>query len=302
MTFISILLITTSVFAHVLWNLLSKQQNPSGAFFLLATTAAVFSLLPGLWIFREGFSHISPLVCFFVIITGWFQAIYYVGLAEAYQRGDMSLAYPLVRAIPVLLITACNFIIGRGEQISKTGLTGILIVTLGCLILPMRNFNSLNLRNYLSKGYLYTVFAAIGTCGYTMIDDQALHLLRQTVQPIFSTNQTTLFYIILQTFSTWVALLLFVITRKTERKQLQKVWLTAKVHAAISGIIITAAYGLVLASMAYVSNVSYVAAFRQLSIPLGATIAIFVFKEPAYTPKLMGITIVFGGLVLVALG
>jgi drug/metabolite transporter (DMT)-like permease len=302
MTLLSILLITISVFAHVLWNLLSKQQNPSGAFFLLATTAAVLCLLPGFWIFRGGFFHISPLVWFFVTVTGCFQAIYYIGLAEAYRRGDMSLAYPLVRAIPVLLITACNFVFGRGAQIGPLGLTGILVVAFGCLVLPMRDFSSLNPRNYLSKCYLFSVFAAIGTCGYTMVDDEALRQLRQALHPGFSTTQTTLFYILLQTFSTWLALLLFVISRRTQRQQLQRVWSQGKGQAAASGIIITSAYGLVLASMAYVSNVSYVAAFRQLSIPLGAAIAVFVFREPAYLPKLLGIVIVFSGLILVALG
>lgn len=302
MTFISIFLITISVFAHVLWNLLSKQQNPSGAFFLLATTAAVLCLLPGFWVFREGFIQISPLVWFFIFITGLFQAIYYTGLAAAYRQGDMSLAYPLVRAIPVLLITACNFIVGRGEQIGMAGLAGILTVAFGCLILPMQNFNSLNLRNYLSKCYLFSVLAAIGTCGYTLVDDEALRQLRHTLQPAFSTTQTTLFYILLQTVSTWMALLFFVSVSKTERRQLQKVWFQARSQAVISGIIITSAYGLVLASMAYVSNVSYVAAFRQLSIPLGAIIAVFAFKEPAHTPKLIGISIVFSGLILVALG
>ncbi|BCL62153.1 DMT transporter permease [Desulfomarina profundi] len=302
MTFISILLISISVFAHVLWNLLSKQQNPTGAFFLLATTAAVLCLLPGFWIFREGFIQISPLVWFFVFITGLFQAIYYIGLAAAYRQGDMSLAYPLVRAIPVLLITICNFIFGRGEQIGEAGLAGILIVAFGCLILPMQEFNSLSIRNYLSKCYLFSVFAAIGTCGYTLVDDEALRQLRHTLQHAFSTTQITLFYILLQTFSTWIALLLFVSVSKTERRQLQKVWFQARRQAVMSGIIITSAYGLVLASMAYVSNVSYVAAFRQLSIPLGAVIAIFAFKEPAQIPKLTGISIVFGGLILVALG
>ena len=40
-------------------------------------------------------------------------------------------------------------------------------------------------------------------------------------------------------------------------------------------MIITGAYGLVLAAMAYVPNVSYVAAFRQMSIPLGAILGVW---------------------------
>lgn len=63
-----------------------------------------------------------------------------------------------------------------------------------------------------------------------------------------------------------------------------------------------ATYGLVLAAMAYVSNVSYVAAFRQLSIPIGAVLGLTLQNEPRYRPKLLGIGIVSVGLVLVGIG
>ena len=63
-----------------------------------------------------------------------------------------------------------------------------------------------------------------------------------------------------------------------------------------------ATYGLVLASMAYVTNVSYVAAFRQLSIPIGAVLGLTIQREPRYLPKIIGIVIVSVGLILVGVG
>ena len=76
----------------------------------------------------------------------------------------------------------------------------------------------------------------------------------------------------------------------------QRNWLTA----AGTGMLITAAYGLVLASMAFVTNVSYIAAFRQLSIPLGAALGFLIQKEPATPPRLVGIGILTCGLTLIA--
>ena len=70
----------------------------------------------------------------------------------------------------------------------------------------------------------------------------------------------------------------------------------------MTGVVILTTYGLVLASMAYVTNVSYVAAFRQLSIPIGAVLGFTLQQEPRYLPKLMGIGIVTVGLVLVGTG
>ena len=74
------------------------------------------------------------------------------------------------------------------------------------------------------------------------------------------------------------------------------------ISALITGVVIMATYGLFLASMAYASNVSYVAAFRQLSIPIGAFLGLTLLGEPRYRPKLIGIGVVTLGLLLVAVG
>jgi uncharacterized membrane protein len=53
--------------------------------------------------------------------------------------------------------------------------------------------------------------------------------------------------------------------------------------------------------MVYTLNVSNIAAFRQLSLPLGSILGRLVQNEPAYTPKLVSIGIIFAGLVLIML-
>ncbi len=60
--------------------------------------------------------------------------------------------------------------------------------------------------------------------------------------------------------------------------------------------------GFFLASMNYVTNVNYVSAFRQLSIPIGALMGIVLLKEPGYIPKIVGVGAIFVGLVLVGFG
>ena len=84
-----------------------------------------------------------------------------------------------------------------------------------------------------------------------------------------------------------------------ERKILTDVLHNFKGAAAITGIGIYLTYGLVLASMNYVTNVSYVAAFRQLSIPLGALFGMVLLNEPRYVPKLIGVVTIFIGLIIV---
>jgi uncharacterized membrane protein len=75
-----------------------------------------------------------------------------------------------------------------------------------------------------------------------------------------------------------------------------------KSAAATTGIGIYLTYGLVLISMNYVSNVSYVATFRQLSIPLGALFGMALLKEPRYNPKIISVAVIFIGLIMVGVG
>jgi drug/metabolite transporter (DMT)-like permease len=295
----AIVLITISVFAHAGWNLFSKRQ-PSAAFFLVASSTSALTLTPLLWYNRTLLAWTPPAVWALVAVTGLFQAIYYSGVAGAYRHGDMSLAYPMLRSLPVLLVTAISFALGRGDQITPLGLAGIITVAAGCLMLPLKSFREIHLRDYLALCCLLALVAAVGTTGYTLIDDEALRQLR-TGLSWMDKSHVTLFYIAMQTLSTsaWVAI--FVLLQPSEHQRLQAIWREGRWRAAVSGLVITGAYGLVLASMAYVSNVSYVAAFRQMSIPLGALLGIFLLKEPRYPPKLIGVGVVSAGLALVAL-
>ena len=59
----------------------------------------------------------------------------------------------------------------------------------------------------------------------------------------------------------------------------------------------TSAYVLVLLAMHFVTNVSYVQAFRQMSLPLGAFLGIVFLKEKTSGPKLVGLALIVGGLV-----
>jgi len=102
------------------------------------------------------------------------------------------------------------------------------------------------------------------------------------------------------TSSVWKGVL--VLINSKERENCKVVMRDYKGVAALTGIGIYITYGLVLASMNYVSNIGYVAVFRQLSIPLGAVFGIILLKESKHFPKIIGIIMIFSGLVFVGLG
>ena len=239
-------------------------------------------------------------------VTGLSQAIYYIGLAGAYRHGDLSVAYPLVRALPVLFITLLSILLSLGEPLTLGGLTGISIVASGCLLLPLAHFRRMQRADYLNPAFALALLAALGTTGYTLIDSEALRLVRalpMTNLPgwLPASAAAPLFFIALETLATGFFLSLYVGFTSHERRALEVTWREDKSYAALAGLIITGTYTLVLAAMAFVSNVSYLAAFRQLSIPIGAWLGFMIQKEPATGPRLAGVGMVLIGLVLVSL-
>jgi drug/metabolite transporter (DMT)-like permease len=300
MTLFVLALVTISAFTHALWNFLSKRQNPSAAFFLMASVTSSVVLIPLLFIFQDGLIAIPFTVWGLIVATGAAQALYYIFLAGAYRTGDLSLAYPLARSLPVMLVALVSLALGRGAQIQPLAYLGFAAVTVGCILLPLPNFNNFHFHHYQHKWVLFALLAAVCITGYTLLDDQSLRILRSIPETPLSNLGWALLFGELESISISFFLILFIINRAPERRVLRKSPRSDWWMAALTGLIITATYGLILLAMAYVRNVSYVLAFRQLSIPIGAALGMLVRKEAVYFPKLVGIGVVVVGLILVA--
>lgn len=301
MTTTAILLVTISAFAHAFWNLLGKRQNPSTAFFFIASALAALCLSPILFVYHHVFAFIPMRVWLWVGITSIFEAIYYICLAGAYRHGDLSVAYPLVRALPVILVTILSAALSLGKPLSLVGMAGILLVAVGCFLLPLRNVRQIHMDRPLLICCLLAGLAALGTTGYTLVDNQALFDLRNAPGISLSRIEIAFFYLALCSITITLAVGIYILFSSFERSELVNIWQTGKRMAFITGLLIVGTYGLVLAAMQYAGNVSYIAAFRQLSIPLGAILGVIVQREPAYPTKVASIGIIFGGLVLIIL-
>jgi drug/metabolite transporter (DMT)-like permease len=302
MTLTAILLLLVSAGTHAGWNLLSKRNNPNAASFLIACLTGTLMLAPCVFAYKETLEYFSRSSSLLVFATGLFQAIYYIGLVGAYRTGHMSIAYPLARSSPAVLVTVVGFLLERSDQISPQCLYGIVLIVVGAFLLPMRRFGEFRWCNYVNLSCLFALLAAFGTTGYSMIDDEALRLLREAPNASLPSWQITLVYAFFEAMSSTFWLVLFVVGRKRERHMLRQVVRKQFPSAAFMGVGIYLTYSLVLISMAFVTNVSYVVAFRQLSIPLGVVLSIWLLKEPAYIPKLVAVVIMFIGLILVGTG
>jgi drug/metabolite transporter (DMT)-like permease len=298
---IAIGLILVSACLHAGWNLLSKNAYPTAAFYLMANAFGCLLLCPVLPLYHSALPVLPVDVWIFLFSAGFFQAVYCTSLASAYRAGDLSIAYPLVRSSPVIVVTIAMFLLGRGDQISGLSIAGITLIVAGGFLLPMRHIDDIRLKNYLNKSSTAALIAACATAGYSIIDDQALRLL-QASEGLPGTIQTTLLYALLGGLSSVLWLGFFTLVNQRERARLRTALKEQLRVSALVGAGMYVTYPLVLISMAFVANVSYVVAFRQISLPIGVVFGVWIFKEPGYALKFIGITIIFLGLVLVASG
>ncbi len=302
MSLTAIVLLTISAVTHAGWNLLSKRNNSSPSFFLVANVVGFVALFPFLVFHRNELAQFPAEVWALLFITGFFLALNYWALASAYKSGDMSIVYPLARSSPIIVVSIVTLVLGQTDQVSTQCMLGIPLVVGGCFLIPMRRFADVRFKNYINTACMLAFVAALGTAGYSMVDDEALKVLRNIFNGNADTVSITLIYAGLQALSVSLWLAVLVGFRPVERVNFQQVLLTGKKAAIIAGIGIFGTYALVLISMAFVTNVSYVVAFRQLSIPIGTCFGIIILGESPNRPKILGVCIIFVGLMLVGSG
>lgn len=300
MTCAAIALLVVSAVVHAVWNMIGKRENPTPVFFLQASAVGALCLLPVVAAHLPTLPQIPQRVWLLLGATGLCQAVYYCGLAGAYRSGHLSVAYPLARSMPVIMVAVVSLMMGKEKALTPAAIAGMGLIAMGSLALPVDKLSEWKLRDYLHPATLFALMAAVGTCGYSVVDDSALRLLRSTQEIQTGRVFLTLIYAFFEGVSAVVWMCLFVLVGRRRCEPQAKQPVSGWGSAALAGVGISFAYALVLLAMTYARDVSYVVAFRQLSIPMGAALGMSVLHEPCNKMKLLGISVMLVGLVLVA--
>ena len=139
MTVTAIALILAAAVAHASWNLFSKQASTAGAggfVWLMAVSATVGygPLAAAVLILQR--PHLTALNWTFMAGTGVLQAAYFLFLQNGYRLGDLSLVYPIGRGTGALLAALAGIIL-LGERPGPAGITGILLIVAGVVVLGL---------------------------------------------------------------------------------------------------------------------------------------------------------------------
>jgi uncharacterized membrane protein len=120
---------------HVAWNTLLKTSGDTlrtaeRAMIVGVAVFAPFVLIGWLAVGRPG---LEPQTVALAVLSGFLEAAYFVCLAEAYRRGDLSVVYPIARGTAPVLSVALGVTV-LGERLAPTGIVGVAALLTGILL------------------------------------------------------------------------------------------------------------------------------------------------------------------------
>lgn len=299
----AVALVAASVLLHVLWNAVAKNR-PSNALFFAGNLIGAIALSPVIGLHFAFVNALPAAVWGILVCTGLAQTVYCLALARAYREEALSIVYPLVRSLGPAFVVLGSFALGRGNAIGWACVVGVASIFAGSAGLALSNLRALGRRGLPSAGILFCVLSALGTMAYTLLDDAGVRLIAGSgvLQPLGeSALRSGLLYGALEAWTTTLGIGLALARTREHREEIRAHTSPAALRdATIMGLGTYASYSLVLVAMLYAADVSYVAAFRQLSIPLGAAVGVVWFGEHLDLRKLAGLLAMLGGLVLIA--
>ena len=185
MSFTAFLLISASIILHSTWNFLCKSSGkPSYAFFALFSTSLFLTMLP-FGICSGLLTSIPWDIWKFAICGAVSGSIGNIGLRFAYKYSDISIAYPMARAIPVFLTMFLTMLFGWGAPLTAAATVGMIVIFAGCVIMAFSN----NVKDktwreklsFLKKGLPGIMIAAVGTTLYTIVDSYGVRRCQSRV-------------------------------------------------------------------------------------------------------------------------
>lgn len=261
---------------HASWNLIVKRSTDRqlalwGQFTIGGALSAV---VLAIWALSTSMPDIAWK---WAIISGATHVPYLMLLSRAYDRGDFSLSYPIVRGAGALAATAGG-VLFLNDTLTFPSAVGILIAVVGLFVLA-------------KSGSPHVIGAALAVAStiaiYSVVDG---HGTRQS-QPVAYALALNIAAAI------FVSLFTAMSNRKMMIPALRQHWKTM----GVAGVFSTVAYAFVMIAYRH-APVGYVASLRESSVVIAAFAGWKMLDEGDHKKRIASATIVLVGLVVLVVG
>lgn len=262
-----------AAFLHAFWNLVLARARDIEAATAVALVAGVVLFAPVAALGWRVEREVWP----FLVVTSLLQLTYFLLLARAYGRAELSFVYPIARgAAPVLVIVAGVVLLSEGASAAQIG--GVSLVAGGVLLVR-------GIRGPAAAGDLaLALLIAACIAAYTLLDQRGVRYASPVVYQELSMIPVTIGFLALT-------------LGRGKRVEVREAIRPATVAAGLASF---GAYVLVLAALSRAPAAS-VAAVRETSVVIATALAAPLLGERVGPSRLMGALVVVAGVALLSL-
>jgi drug/metabolite transporter (DMT)-like permease len=265
----------SSAFVHALWNMLLARARDSEAATAVALIAGTVVFAPVAALTWQLDSGVWP----YLAASATLEVLYFALLAAAYDRGELSLIYPIARGSAPVLVAIFSVVL-LGTLLHALTVLGVLLVAAGVVL--VRGVSPLQAGD--SRHVLFALAIGATIAAYTLFDKAGLHHARP------------LTYLELVVLPAAILYPLWIGRRKSLRAELHPA-------ALLAGVAMFGAFGLALAAirLAPQAFVPGVQALRESSVVIAVAAGALFLGERVSPMRLAGTAIVLAGIVALAL-
>ncbi|MFA6024739.1 MAG: EamA family transporter [Candidatus Gracilibacteria bacterium] len=289
MSLAAILLVLLSAVLLTFRDFQTKKSQDKQVFIWWISFLSLFLFIPfgAYFYWKDG---VDPRFLLIPLAAGFVHCAYWIFYSRAYDHGDLSQVFPIIRSTPLLVLLFGTFFLH--EQITPIGVVGILLTSLGVYCI---NLTSLSFRAFLKPFsglfkdiHIQFAFLALLMTGvYAVVDKIGIgHMNPMTYAAVQCGFATLLFSFYMVAIGKW--------------KLVRTFWKKERSYILSSGFLTAFNYPLTLFAMS-LSAVSYVMSFRQVGVVLAVLAGGHLLKEKHFGIRLGASLMIFAGVLLIAL-
>ena len=289
MSIATVLLVVLAALIHATWNLLAKRAADVGAAFVFAYTllgCMVYAPWVTWILWRDGMPWSMPvLLC--IGLSGVLHLGYNLSLQRGYQVADLSVVYPVARGTGPAVATV-GAIVLLGEPAGINALIGVAAVVIGIVLIAARGRWMHFRQSQAMAGVRWGAASGLLIAGYSVVDAYGVKVL--LVAPV-----------VLDWCAHMVRLGLMLPWTVTQHQHTVQAMRGYWWLALLVGTLSPLSYILVLAALSEGAPLSVVAPVREMSMMMGAVLAVVILHEPMDRGRLAGCLLLTVGVVLLVL-
>jgi uncharacterized membrane protein len=283
-------LVLLSAVFHAIRNYFTKSSNDKQIFIWWYEFFGSLLLLPIFIYFLANSQMPTTIGILIGILSGLLHAVYWIFHGKAYETGDLSHVYPIMRSAPAfVLLFAVVFL---QEKVTFVGVIGILLTVLGLYLISVKSISIKDLLGpiksiFKERASQFALLTMVSVTIYSIIDKIGVG----HVHPILFTFFFTFFG-----FTIFTPYILFI----RKKKAIIDEWYNHKKRILINSILATSGYALILVAFS-IERVSYVVGVRQLSVVIAVLLGGYLLKEKNKLIRIVASCFIFLGVFVISI-